>query len=227
MKLYLILDIVTIFFPLALSWDKRVQFYKQLKPLFKAIAIVGSGFILWDILYTKWGVWGFNSEHLLGASLFGLPLEEILFFIVVPYACVFLHDTINYYWPIKKPIKKIKYFTIVWLIISIGLTTLNVSKLYTFSALALCCITTAIVLFQKELVQVTIWRSFLLILIPFLVINGALTGWFTDIPVVWYNDSENVGIRLGTIPVEDIFYNFSLIISIILLRDRFIKNKIK
>ena len=49
---------------------------------------------------------------------------------------------------------------------------------------------------------------------PFLLVNGILTGLLDSVsPPVWYNDSENIGIRLMTIPVEDFFYSFSLLFS--------------
>ena len=57
--------------------------------------------------------------------------------------------------------------------------------------------------------------AFVVALIPFFVVNGILTGVATEEPIVWYNDSHNTGIRLFTIPLEDVFYNFSLLIPII------------
>ena len=42
--------------------------------------------------------------------------------------------------------------------------------------------------------------------------NGILTGSGIEEQVVWYNDSENLGKRLGTIPVEDILYGMTLIL---------------
>ena len=75
MYIYLYLNLFTIFFPLVLSFDKRVQFYKTWPALFPAIFVNAAIFIPWDIYFTQRGVWGFNPEYLLGINFFGLPLE--------------------------------------------------------------------------------------------------------------------------------------------------------
>ena len=58
--------------------------------------------------------------------------------------------------------------------------------------------------------------SFLISLIPFLIMNGVLTGASTEDPVVWYNNLHNTQMRILTIPFEDVIYSFSLIVSTIL-----------
>jgi lycopene cyclase domain-containing protein len=60
-------------------------------------------------------------------------------------------------------------------------------------------------------------------LIPFFIVNGILTGSFIDEPVVWYNNDENLGIRLFTIPVEDSVYAFTMILTVLVLTDYFHK----
>jgi lycopene cyclase domain-containing protein len=73
---------------------------------------------------------------------------------------------------------------------------------------------------------------YLILLIPFLIVNGILTGTGLEEPVVRYNHSETLGIRLLTIPVEDIFYGFellllNLLIYLQLLRKKEFKKKIR
>jgi lycopene cyclase domain-containing protein len=41
-----------------------------------------------------------------------------------------------------------------------------------------------------------------------------LTGIATGEPVVWYSADHIVGWRIGTIPVEDLFYNLGLFLPI-------------
>ena len=52
------------------------------------------------------------------------------------------------------------------------------------------------------------YLSYAIILIPFTLVNGVLTGYITPEPIVWYNDAENLGIRFLTIPIEDYLYYF-------------------
>jgi lycopene cyclase domain-containing protein len=68
--------------------------------------------------------------------------------------------------------------------------------------------------------------SFLIILVPFFIVNGILTGSFIAEPVVWYNNLENLGIRLFTIPIEDIGYAFNMLFLVVFLNEKFKKSKL-
>ena len=61
--------------------------------------------------------------------------------------------------------------------------------------------------FFRHFDAATFLVSFAIILIPFLIVNGFLTA----IPAVLYNDAENLGIRIYTIPFEDTFYGMLLV----------------
>ncbi|HJW27819.1 MAG TPA: lycopene cyclase domain-containing protein, partial [Saprospiraceae bacterium] len=56
----------------------------------------------------------------------------------------------------------------------------------------------------------TAYIVYLILILPFLVVNGILTGTGLDEPIVWYNNAENLNLRLLSIPVEDFFYGFFL-----------------
>ncbi len=58
---------------------------------------------------------------------------------------------------------------------------------------------------------------FLITVTFFIIVNGILTGGMTGGPLnnppVWYNNSETLNIRFWTIPIEDFFYSFLLLLS--------------
>ena len=97
MSSYLWINLLIISVPLILSFESKIKFHRKFPALFTSISIVGTPYILWDIIATKRGDWSFESNHLIGMYLWNLPIEEILFFITVPYASIFLYETICLY----------------------------------------------------------------------------------------------------------------------------------
>tara|TARA_B100000683_G_scaffold276677_1_gene331513 strand:+ start:20 stop:292 length:273 start_codon:yes stop_codon:yes gene_type:complete len=69
--------------------------------------------------------------------------------------------------------------------------------------------------------------SYIAIVPFFFLSNGILTGSFIESPIVNYDNNENLNLRMFTIPVEDIFYGFLLIMSNCLLFDYFKYGSIK
>ena len=79
MSLYSILLLSSILVPLALSFDKKLQFYKQWKYLFPPVFVVALFYIAFDIYFTKLDVWGFNAHYHSAIVFFTLPIEEPLY----------------------------------------------------------------------------------------------------------------------------------------------------
>ena len=211
--LYLLINIFSIIIPLSWSFERRVYFIQYWKAVLSAILITMILFIPWDIFFTHSGVWGFNDKYLIGVNLFGLPIEEYLFFVCIPYASLFTHEALKYYIP-DNPLDRVSngliYFFIIILLILIGIGYTN---WYTISATVLALL--VIVVLKHSISSKNLSRfffSYILILIPFFIVNGALTGSITSEPVVWYNNDENLGFRLGTIPIEDTIYGLSLLL---------------
>jgi lycopene cyclase domain-containing protein len=223
MSLYAILLICSIAVPLVLSFDKKLQFYKRWNIIMPAIVIVAAIYIAFDIYLTKLGVWGFNPRYHSTILLFNLPIEEWLFFIVIPYASIFLHESFCLYFPsirLKDNISKL--FTIILIVFISIVLVLNFNKIYTVYIFSFLVLSLILSLFDKSRIINRFFVTFLLILIPFLIVNAILTGSFINGEVVWYNNAENLGIRIGTIPVEDFGYAFSLILFNLLLISKFI-----
>ena len=186
--------------------------------------LIWSGFFLiWDIWYTDLGVWGFTPDYLSGAELFGLPLGEYLFFITVPFACVFIYKCMELFFPdgimsvaVANRVSQILIpFTLV-----VGLMSLD--KLYTAATFLLLGVALIYVAWIARCAWLSrFYESYIIALLPFFFKNGILTGSFLESQVVWYNDAENLGIRLATIPFEDIFYGMLLILGIVYFYEKF------
>ena len=68
----------------------RVNVYRRWRRLLLALAPTLAVFLVWDLLAIRAGHWSYDPRQLVGVVLPGrLPLEELLFFLVVP-ACAIL-----------------------------------------------------------------------------------------------------------------------------------------
>jgi len=224
--LYLILDIGAVFFPIVLSFDKKVAFYKSFLAVLLSIVIIGIPFIVWDIYFTNVGVWGFNENYLLDLTIINLPLEEILFFVVVPYACTFIYACCKVYFSKFNFTKFNILFLIFFGAFSLCVLTAGFGKWYSNVASLTAIFTMVVFLIAKSKLNY-LPVAFMISLIPFFVMNGILTGGLTAEPIVWYNNLENVEIRIWTIPIEDILYGFTLIALNIMVYEGLINFKKK
>lgn len=225
-SLYLLINFCTVIVPFIFSFHPRLRFYKNWQPFFLACIPVALLFIIWDIFFTAQGVWGFNQEYLLSVYIFNLPIEEILFFICIPFACVFTYHCLNIFFKITWPQKAEHIFVIA---LAAGLFFIGfyyIDKSYTsYTFISLAAVLLLIKYAAKYKGLPKLFGIYPVLLIPFFIVNGILTGSGIEHPVVWYNNAENLGVRLFTIPVEDIFYGFELILLNVFLYEYFLKKR--
>jgi lycopene cyclase domain-containing protein len=222
MSLYAWLIVGSFSGPFLLSFDRKVAFFKNWRFLFMAILPVAFAFIVWDDYFTAKNVWGFNARYLNGFFLGHLPWEEIAFFFVVPYACVFIYEVLNHYFPSIQTHRIGEFLAFTVTICGIIFCAMHLDNWYTTAA----CLSASILTIGIYFIKRVTWYgrfafSYFVVLLPFLLVNGALTGSFTDEPVVWYNNQHIIGTRIFTIPVEDLFYNYSLLLPITALYEAF------
>jgi lycopene cyclase domain-containing protein len=208
---YLLVITAGVLVPFLFSFHPRLRFWNNIRSFIYANLITSSFFILWDVYFTSLKVWGFNDRYVIGTFFKGLPLEEILFFIFIPYACLFSYHCFG--------IWKGKEFR--------GFNTHRISILLTFALFilagfyldraytAVTFILLADFLIFLQFISRPSWLAqfyftYLIMLIPFFIINGILTGTGLAEPIVWYNSREIINLRILTIPVEDIFYGMLL-----------------
>ena len=212
MALYFYLHLFTLSFPLVRSFEDKIQYATKWRYLFPAIFVTGLFFLVWDVLFTRAGVWGFNEDYLLGLYLFSLPLEEWLFFLTVPFSSVFIYECVLYF--VKKEFLGGKG-TIIMLVLSAVLLVLSIiyaDQAYTFWNFLFTAVFIWIGVFiLKPANPDRFLLAYLIHLIPFMLVNGVLTGAVTENPIVWYNNEQNLSIRVVTIPIEDTIYAFLLL----------------
>jgi|SRR5665647_568762 len=216
--LYLLIDFFTVIIPLLFSFHPKIKFYKTWKAFFVASFTVAIIFIIWDAVFTHLGVWSFNARYITGIYFLQLPIEEILFFICIPFSCVFTYYCLDKFYNLAWNPKTENLFCIFLSIALLITGLIFLDKLYT----SVTFISTAFVCLILKFILKINWFGkvisiYAILLIPFLIVNGILTGTGLEEPVVIYNNSENLGIRIVSIPIEDVFYGFELVLLNLLI----------
>ncbi len=173
------------------------------------MALTGLMFLFWDVLFTVKGVWSFNDSYITGIKFFELPLEEILFFLTVPFSCIFIYACLNYYvtWSIPQAVSKL--ISVLLILLSAAMLVTYHDRLYTLITFSLLLVLLVLLQFVFKSPWLNrYYMAYIVSLLPFYIVNGILTA----VPIVMYNNAENIAKRVGTIPVEDHFYSMALLV---------------
>ena len=177
--------------------------------LLKSIAIVSPIYLFWDFLATWKDSWSFNPKYVLGIYVLDLPIEEVLFFVVTPFATLLIYDFVQekmkdkeVSW-VPKVIKAVIPFLILSLPFTFTYSYTFVDTLYLIMALSI-----SLIAGKQMLSSRNFWIYMGLTYIPFMVFDYFLTS----IPVVIYGPHSILGVRVITIPVEDFIYSFSMLV---------------
>lgn len=177
-----------------------------------SISLVAIPFILTDQFATDW-FWWFNKRYISGYMLGEIPLEEVMFFFCIPWACLLVWQCLQ---EVPNKTKNLNVFGIgikVFLFVLSSYAVLY-QLWYTAIVSALCFLAT----------WYFSWKKIPLNQILFVIISILLTAVFnmylTARPVVLYNSSTITNIRVGTIPIEDFLYGLLLLGSVIFLYEK-------
>jgi lycopene cyclase domain-containing protein len=221
MSLYLAVELCALAIPLAFSFDRKVAYFRMWPYLLPSILITAALFVSLDIYFTSNGIWGFNPEYHSSIMIAGLPLEELLFFIIIPYCSLFVHYVFIEYFPgiaLKKRISGI--LTALLIIFLLIAAVLNLTRTYTSFYSVLTAVIILVGWLANSEMLSRFYITFLIIMIPFLLVNSILTGSFIDGEVFWYDSNAISGFRLFSIPVEDVLFGFSLILLNLVVAER-------
>jgi len=207
---YILVLFFTVIICFIASFDKRLQFNKHFGAFLKASVLVAIPFIAWDVWFTAKGVWWFNIDYTMGLNIAGLPLEEWLFFIFIPFSCIFTYYSIDKFFKMEWLSGFNNLIVFVTVILCTVTALLYYDKIYTLIT-SLSAILTVVYL---HFIAKADWISkaslvFTILMLGFLPVNGILTGTGLDTPIVNYNPDDFLGIRILTIPIEDSVYGYT------------------
>ncbi len=224
---YILILFFTVIICFIASFDKRLLFNRHFDAFIKAAVLVAIPFIGWDVWFTAKGVWYFNTDYTLGIVIAGLPLEEWLFFICIPFSCVFTYFCLNKFFHLDWLSGFNNLIVFVSIIVCSVVALLHYEKAYTL----VTAIVTIITLIYLHFIARVDWIGkaslvFTLLMVGFLPVNGILTGIGIESPVVNYNPKEFLGIRIITIPIEDAVYGYTQFLLVIYFFEMFRKQKL-
>ena len=205
---YLIIDALVLSVPFLFSFQGKVKFYKRIPYVLAAFACAGTGFLIWDVWATHRGDWGFAHEYVVGIRFLGLPLEEILFFLMIPYSCIFIYENLVCYFPDKRirlhPALNGVVACACWVT-----AILFREQNYTRTVFLVCGLFFLVTLFfDHDMLESSLFWAYMgITYFPFFVVNYLLTSP----PIVWYNPEAIWRIRITTIPLEDFCYSFTML----------------
>src|SRR5690606_5868637 len=156
------------------------------------------------------GVWWFNTNYTLGLNILGLPIEEWLFFICIPFACVFTYFCLDKFFKLDWANAFNNTFVFISMIICVLMALLFRDKMYTFYT----AIAATLVLVYLHFIVKAVWIGkaslvYLILMLGFFPVNGVLTGSGLESAIVNYSPNEFSGIRMVTIPIEDAVYCYT------------------
>ncbi len=211
--LYALLDGLALLGPLALSFDRRVAFFRSWGAVFPALLVMMLLFIPADIAFTAAGIWQFDDRYVLGLRVFGLPIEEWAFFFVVGYACLFIYECLRAYLHRDLFGRSARWILLGITLLGLGMVLLYPTRLYTSIKVGGAVVGLVLfVVFAERAVVSRFLLLYLISIVPFFLMNSVLTGSLIEGQIVWYNPAHIIGVRLGTIPVEDLFYNLIMLL---------------
>lgn len=210
---YLLINLVSVAFPLAFSLSHRFGFGARWKEAWKAVLLSALPFLAWDVAFARAGVWSFNPDYVLGLSIAGLPAEEILFFLAIPFACLFIYRQFSrsprFMRPPGTPPGRLA--PAIWTACALFLLVMalaNPEKAYTATVCILGASACGSLALFRPRYSSALAAAVAVQYVPFLIVNGILTS----LPIVSYDPSEILGLRIGAIPVEDAVYSFILLV---------------
>ncbi|MEJ1237856.1 lycopene cyclase domain-containing protein [Chryseolinea sp. T2] len=211
--LSLLIDFVLLAIVVVASLHPKFPFYKHWKKAGAGLLATVIFFILWVELFAHLGIWSFDERFTIGVHVGWIPLEEVLFLVIVIYTGMFVYFALNQISEKDRLFPHQEVISSVLIIVLLIAGLYYKEKVYTGAAFLLLAIfLTFQMLKLRPRYMGRFYSTFALLFIPLLIVDGFRTGAFVNGEIVHYNDEQNLNLRLGTIPLENICFVFLLMV---------------
>ncbi len=206
---YLLFNLVVIVGPIVSHFSRQIRLVSRWRLKLLTSGIVMIPYIIWDAMVAG-SHWWFNEAYTLDFRLLGLPIEEWLFFITVPFGSLLVWETLPHAEQ-KIRLESLRNIrTVLYAALPAGVWVFSMGKQYT--GLVIFCfglfglLDTLLGVDLLLLPRTYLYLAIVLGLI--LIFNGYLTAR----PIVLYGETYQMGYRIWTIPIEDFGYGFTLML---------------
>lgn len=183
------------------------DFWRHPYQLLDSLVVVALPWILLDIGSHYRGWWEYNPQYTLGVRFFGLPLEEIIFFFVVPFASAVVWHVLGRHikgW-VRSKTAHVVLGTLLAVLIALLAFFVEEERTLVDAGVA---ILTVVALWDSSLPTMRQWWVWNVVVLGLLVVGNLA---LSSTQIVMYNPHLATGWQIGAMPLEDVIYNFSLL----------------
>lgn len=207
---YLLLLLIYLVIPVALSFQKKVRFVFRLKYILPAAIFAGAIFVMWDIRFTQMRIWTFNPDYLSGIELLRLPIEEWLAFLIISLSSIYIYEWLKIRF---ENFEKPEIFVIISLVLLLTAGILAYvfrTRMFSFFTFFLSAIYLGYTVFRNRFKKyfTKFYLALAVSLVPFIFVSAVLNS----LPAIVYDSTHTIGVAVFGVPVEKIGYLFLLLL---------------
>lgn len=223
-NLFLCLAIILFLAPWTFCLDTKVFKLKKLNKASVPALVTGIIFSAIAIIFNIFGIWGFNSEFLVGIYYRGVPLEFFLFC----FSFSFLGINVYQYLNVRFPKNDLQQFSLTLSNLILGLclafSFFGYGHWYTMVVFVILFILLLFIEYVNKIrFMYRFYRAYLFCLLPFYICFGIMS----KLPILYYDGKQTLGVNVINIPLESHFYVMAMLLLGIYLLEYFSKRKAK
>lgn len=213
---FLLLDVLCLLALVAVIFFFRLQQIIFSRTLLSSLALVAVGASFICVLLVNRGVVWFQQDFVLPWLCFGMPLEAYFYCFILPLLGVVVALCYDHYHPTGSGGEQASWRNALQLAAMLGIYGIvNFERVYSLIAFAGCGLALLLVFLLRNCnpnFNVNRFlRQYAFCLLPFFLVHGLLTY----LPVLQTDESETVGFRLLSIPIEDVFLGMAVVLPIV------------